>query len=243
CVLYELLTSQPPFTGDSPVSIAYQHVREDPIPPTEVDPQVPDWLEDITLRALTKDREQRYQNAAEVRSDRQRGLAGWPSKAGTMARVAAGATTALPPGAEQPYGEYDDYDDYADSMRKGGAGKAALWLLLALGVIGSLILAFWLFPRTDMDTTEGAIPDVVGVAEEEARTTLEGEGFENITTEEQSGEEAEGGTVLETDPEAGKEIPVSDPVTLMVSSGPGEVEIPDVEGQSETDAMNTLNEA
>ncbi|HIY43278.1 MAG TPA: Stk1 family PASTA domain-containing Ser/Thr kinase [Candidatus Nocardiopsis merdipullorum] len=243
CVLYELLTSHPPFTGDSPVSIAYQHVREDPIPPTEVDPQVPDWLEDITLRAMTKDREQRYQNAAEMRTDIQRGMAGMPTQAGTMAMAAAGATTTLPPADEQPYDDYDDYDDYEDSKRKGGAGKAALWLLLALGVIGSLILAFWLFTRTDMDTTEVAIPDVVGVSEEEARTTLEDEGFENITTEEQSDEEAEEGTVLETDPEAGKEIPVSDPVTLMVSSGPGDVEIPDVEGQSETDAMNTLNEA
>ena len=100
--------------------------------------------------------------------------------------AAAGATTTLPPADEQPYDDYDDYEDYEDDKRKGGAGKAALWLLLALGVVGSLILAFWLFNRSDMDTTEVAIPDVVGVSEEEARTTLEDEGFENITTEEQS---------------------------------------------------------
>ena len=244
CVLYELLTSRPPFTGDSPVSIAYQHVREDPIPPTEVDPQVPDWLEDITLRAMTKDREQRYQNAAEMRADIQRGLDGMPTQAGTMAMAAAGATTTLPPADNQPYeDDYDDYDDYQDDKKKGGSGKTILWLLLALGVIGSLVLAVWLFTRSDIDTTEAAVPDVVGASEEEARSTLEEEGFEKITTEERSDDEAEEGTVLETDPEAGVEIPVSDSVTLMISSGPGDMEIPDVEGQSESDAMNTLNEA
>lgn len=244
CVLYELLTSRPPFTGDSPVSIAYQHVREDPVPPTEVDPQVPDWLEDITLRAMTKDREQRYQNAAEMRADIQRGLAGMPTQAGTMAMAAAGATTTLPPAGDQPYddGYDDDYDDY-DDRKKGGAGKAVLWTLLALGVIGSLVLAFWLFTRSDIDTTEATVPDVVGDSEEEARSTLQEEGFENITTEERSDDEAEEGTVLETDPEAGVEVPVSDSVTLVLSSGPGDVEIPDVAGQSETDAMNTLSEA
>ncbi|MCY9786529.1 Stk1 family PASTA domain-containing Ser/Thr kinase [Nocardiopsis sp. EMB25] len=250
CVLYELLTGRPPFTGDSPVSIAYQHVREEPVPPTEVDPQVPDWLEDVTLRAMTKDREERYQNAAEMRADIQRGLAGMPTQAGTMAMAAAGATTALPPangggydGYDDGYDRYDDYDDrYQEEPRKGGAGKAALWALLAVGVIGSLVLAFWLLTRENQPTIEEvAIPDVVGETEDAARATLTGAGFEDITTE-QRADEAEPGTVLETDPEADTPHPVNQEVVLVLSSGPEAVEIPNVEGQPEAQARGTLND-
>ncbi len=78
CLLYELLTGRPPFTGDSPVSIAYQHVREAPIPPSRVDPDLPDWADPIVLRAMEKDPADRYQSAADMRSDIQRALSGFP---------------------------------------------------------------------------------------------------------------------------------------------------------------------
>jgi serine/threonine-protein kinase len=239
CVLYELLTDQPPFTGDSPVSIAYQHVREEPVPPTEIDPEIPGWLEDITLRALTKDREERYQNAAEMRADIQRGLAGMPTQAGTMAMAAAGATTTLPPAPG--YDDYDDgYDDDYDDRKKGGAGKAALWILLAVGVIASLILAFFLFNRGSTTADAQPVPDVVGGTEEEARSTLDEAGFTNVSSEQRASDD-EPGTVVETDPVADTEIPLGEEIVLYVSSGPEAVDIPDVSGQSEAEAISTLN--
>src|SRR6201992_3425565 len=54
CRMYELLTGRPPFTGDSPVAIAYQHVRENPVPPSRVDPEVPPWADAIVLKAMAK---------------------------------------------------------------------------------------------------------------------------------------------------------------------------------------------
>ena len=72
CVLYELLTGQPPFTGDSPVAIAYQHVREDPIPPSQIDPRSPQWADAIVLKAHGQGPAHRYQSAAEMRADIQR---------------------------------------------------------------------------------------------------------------------------------------------------------------------------
>ena len=78
CLLYELLTGQPPFTGDSPVAIVYQHVKEDPVPPSRVDPVVPVWADGIVLKALQKDPARRYQSADEMRADIQRALAGTP---------------------------------------------------------------------------------------------------------------------------------------------------------------------
>ncbi|WP_036554826.1 Stk1 family PASTA domain-containing Ser/Thr kinase [Nocardiopsis sp. CNT312] len=250
CMLYELLTGHPPFTGDSPVSIAYQHVREDPVPPTEVDPQIPDWLEDVTLRAMAKDREERYQNAAEMRADIQRGLAGMPTQAGTMAMAAAAATTHLPPaegGYDDDYGRgrYDDdgYDRYGD-RREANPWKTALWALLAVGVVASLILAFFLL-RGSGEPSEAelaAVPGVIGSTEDEARATLDEAGFTDIN-DEGVPDEAEPGTVVGVDPGEGEEIPLDQEITLQVSEGPEAQEIPDVAGQPRSQAENTLDQA
>src|ERR671926_1821348 len=69
CLLYELLVGRPPFTGDSPVSVAYQHVREDPVPPSQLDPEITPDIDRLVLKALAKNREYRYQSAAEMRAD------------------------------------------------------------------------------------------------------------------------------------------------------------------------------
>ena len=76
CLMYELLTGRPPFTGDSPVAIAYQHVRENPVPPSVVDPDIPSWADAIVLKAMAKDPADRYQSAAEMRMDVQRAMNG-----------------------------------------------------------------------------------------------------------------------------------------------------------------------
>jgi eukaryotic-like serine/threonine-protein kinase len=83
CLLYELLTGRPPFTGDSPVAVAYQHVMEDPLPPSRVDPEIPAWADAIVLKALQKNPAQRYQSADEMRSGIQGALAGAPVAAPT----------------------------------------------------------------------------------------------------------------------------------------------------------------
>lgn len=76
CVIFELLTGQPPFTGDSPVSVAYQHVREDPPTPSAILDTIPPELDSITLKALSKNPANRYQTAGEMRQDLIRVLAG-----------------------------------------------------------------------------------------------------------------------------------------------------------------------
>jgi serine/threonine protein kinase len=78
CLLYELLTARPPFLGDSAVAIAYQHAREDPVPPSRLDAEIPRSVDFIVLRAMDKDPAQRYQSAAEMRADIQRALSAMP---------------------------------------------------------------------------------------------------------------------------------------------------------------------
>src|ERR1700684_1179938 len=117
CLLYELLTGRPPFTGDSPVAIASQPVRENPIPPTRIDPELPQWADSIVLKAMAKDPGDRYQSAGDMRNDIQRALQGMPVAAPTQfgayqgtrrmgaATQMAGATGAIPP---YDYGTEDD---------------------------------------------------------------------------------------------------------------------------------------
>src|SRR3954447_26748412 len=69
CVLYEILTGEPPFVGDSPVAVAYQHVREDPVPPSQKNPSLSPELDAVVLKALAKNPDKRYQTAAEMRTD------------------------------------------------------------------------------------------------------------------------------------------------------------------------------
>ncbi|MFC4564089.1 Stk1 family PASTA domain-containing Ser/Thr kinase [Nocardiopsis mangrovi] len=237
CVLYELLTGRPPFTGDSPVSIAYQHVREDPVPPTEIDPEIPQWLEGVVLRAMTKDREDRYQSSEEMRQDLLRGLQGMPTQAGTMAMAAAGATTTLPPVQDGRDG-YDDYDDYDDRRR---GGKTALWVLLGLAVLAAIGFLGFILLQSPAERLD--IPEVAGMPEDEAMATLEDAGFTNVTPEGQPDPEVPEGEAIDTDPAGGRSATADHEITLRISEGPEAQEVPDVIGSTADEATQTLTDA
>ena len=103
CLLYELLVGRPPFVGDSPVSVAYQHVREAPVPPSQLDPVITPDIDAVTLKALAKDPADRYQSAREMKADITRVLAGQQATA-VVPRVPedATATQAVPMMAGDP---------------------------------------------------------------------------------------------------------------------------------------------
>ena len=146
CLLYELLTGRPPFTGDSPVAIAYQHVRENPVPPSRVDPDVPPWADAIVLKAMAKAPADRYQTAADMRADLQRAASGMPVAAAPPTRfdmypqtqrmgtgtMMAGATSQIPPVEDYDYAGRDY--DYA-GRGGGGGGTSRRWIPWVLGVV------------------------------------------------------------------------------------------------------------
>jgi len=111
CVLYELLTGRLPFLGDSPVAIAYQHMRQSPVPPSQLDPEIPAWADSIVLKAMAKDPAQRYQSAAEMRTDVQRALAALrgvgPRRAVIATRVSSQTPQALSSLISQPSRKVD----------------------------------------------------------------------------------------------------------------------------------------
>ncbi|WP_329518926.1 Stk1 family PASTA domain-containing Ser/Thr kinase [Spirillospora sp. NBC_01491] len=261
CVLYELLTGQPPFTGDSPVAIAYQHVREEPVPPSQVDPSIPQWADAMVLKAMAKNADHRYQNANEFRQEIQRVLQGQPvssTAASTMMMAGQPQGTqvmgAVPDGMQrtqaQPQGGGNGYDlppahyDDRGPERDGAGRKVALWLGLAVLVIGGMALIGWLLTSgKGNEVKQVAVPGVVNVKQEDATARLQKVGLKIGSTEEEFSTEVDDGFVISSNPEPGKRVNEGTAVNLVVSKGrkpPEEVEIPDVTGKSYAMAKSIL---
>ena len=259
CVLYELLTGRPPFQGDSPVAIAYQHVREEPIPPSQLDPSIPQYANAIVLKALTKDANYRYQSASEMRADIQRALQGMPVSAPTMAMNAG--TQVMPSGqrtqAMRGPSSTMGYDlppaRYAEPEREEGRGKQiAIWSLVGLLAVGAVVALYMIFSSggSSGNANQVTIPtDLIGSDQATAKQELVGLGFldSNIHFKKRTDDNAEKGQVLAVDPapqtKVDKDKLATTQVTLTVSTGKPKVKVPSVKGLSEDEAKSELEAA
>ena len=250
CLLYELLTGRPPFTGDSPVAIAYQHVKEDPVPPSQVDPEVPDWADAIVLKAMEKDPADRYQSAGEMRNDIQRALSGAPVAApmlgdgygagtrrmGSTATQVAGRTTGIPP---YRYGPPDGDGPDGPPQRQ---RRAWPWVALATVVI-VLIAAIVLLKYVTGNSSGVAVPNVVNQTVAAAERAITGAGLRvGTVTNKQSALVAKG-LVISTSPSFGSTETKGDPVNIVASLGPKPVAtaiVPNVVGQTRRNAIAAL---
>src|SRR5690349_12964176 len=134
CVVFELLTGHPPFVGDNPVSVAYQHVREDPRAPSESNPDVPPAVDAIVLKALAKNPANRYQSAGEMRADLLRAAAGRPVSAPPVMTEAE--RTAMMAPQQRPVGApVRPAARVADRRRQRGGGTAIVVLITVLGML------------------------------------------------------------------------------------------------------------
>jgi serine/threonine-protein kinase len=256
CLLYELLTGRPPFVGDSPVAVAYQHVREEPVPPSAFNPDVPPEADAIVLKALTKDRTARYQTAGEMRADIERALAGRPVLAppaptAPTERLAAvgatsvwGADTALSSAVGGGPGDGGPGGPGQGAGEPGGRSGRRTWTYVAIGagVLAIFLLAAFIGSRLISDQTRGtvAVPDVVGMTETQARSTLTQAGF-TVGGVDRRTDPKPAGIVLEQRPPADTRVdPAQSPVTLVVSSGPATTTVPPLVGRSLTEAQQAL---
>jgi beta-lactam-binding protein with PASTA domain/predicted Ser/Thr protein kinase len=239
CVLYEMLTGRPPFTGDSPVAIAYKHVREDPVPPSRTNPDVPDPMEAVVMKAMAKNPENRYQTADELRDDLERASQGLPILA-----------TPLLPGESTQMVTRRMPDDGTAVMTgmppdEEPERKRRWWVvLLVLAILGLLaVAAYFLVQELLPPTPSGvAVPEVVGMEEEEAVAELERAGFD-VRVEREFSEDIPRREVFEQDPEAGERIARGETVTITVSRGGQPVDVPGLLGLTEDEAVEALEEA
>jgi len=237
CLLYELLTGRPPFLGDSPVAIAYQHVRENPVPPSRVDPEVPPWADAIVLRAMAKDPRDRYQSAAEMRQDIQRALQGIPVAA-TQRVAPAAAMAAMPTGAMPDY-QYGQDDGYPPETRERRWLPILLWILgvlLVLGVVGGVAYAIL------GGGSSHSVPQVNGLSLPQAEHAITQAGLK-YTVEPQSSDTVPKNFVINTSPPNGNVVPAGSSVKIIVSTGPKMVTVPDVKHDPLAEAENKLKNA
>jgi eukaryotic-like serine/threonine-protein kinase len=251
CLLYELLTGRPPFTGDSPVAIAYQHVRENPVPPSRVDPELPAWADAIVLKAMAKDPGARYQSAADMRSDVQRALSGYPVAAAMAPTVyAAGpGTRRLDPQADrtQLQGPTGALPPYQYGPPDGGGPRGSRrrrrpvwpWItaLVALLVIGSVVAAYQLINSAGSGKV---VPNVTGEKLDRALAKLAQAGFSTKSVPRIS-TTGTPNTVISTSPSAGRLEPQGTLITVYYYARPGTKALPDVSKLPASEAIAKLN--
>jgi serine/threonine-protein kinase len=240
CLLYELLTGRPPFVGESPVAVAYQHVREPAQPPSTYDPDIAPELDAIVMKALTKRVEERYQSAAAMRADIERYLAGHAIQAPAVAPVVpvpapTPTSYAAPTGAHTAVGMAPVAEEEPRRRR--------WWLWGLLVVLLAFLIAYGI-PKLmgEGEPEQRTVPKVVGLMQAAAERALTAETFVPEVTTEASREVAKG-RVISQNPAEGALADLNSTVTIVVSAGPPTAEVPDVTDMPVADAERILRDS
>jgi beta-lactam-binding protein with PASTA domain len=218
CLLYELLTGRPPFTGESAVAVAYQHVREMPPPPSTLNGEVPADTDAIVMKALAKNPENRYQTAAEMRDDIARTIAGVPVSAPMV--LSGSATTELPAATTAALTMPTDLAAAPPPRRRG----RYVWLTVAV-LAAVAVLAYGAFAVLGGGPTKVSVTDVRGLTLGEARSKIEAQGLVVGTVDPQSSDLPKNRVISQTPPQ-GSSVDEGSTVDLVVSSGPATVDVP-----------------
>ncbi|MGH3794282.1 MAG: Stk1 family PASTA domain-containing Ser/Thr kinase [Pseudonocardiaceae bacterium] len=240
CVLYELITGDPPFTGDSPVAVAYQHVREDPTPPSHQNPGVSAEMDAVVLRAMSKNPANRYQSAAEMRSDMIRVLSGHRPMA-PMVMTDADRTSMLdaaPTNVIHP----TRHRAAPAGVPEGDERRSRTGILILTGLVAAAVVAMYLVlftPLFDTGPKPVALPNVVGQPVLQAQQTLNAAGFKiNRNSVMSTPENVD--RVMDMNPK-GEALPGTT-IRLDVGTGPAQVQVPNLIGLDQAHAQDALKQ-
>lgn len=252
CVLFEILTGEPPFTGDSPVAVAYQHVREDPRLPSTVNPDIPRELDSIILKAMSKNPANRYQSAADMRSDLIRVLGGQRPSApmvmndedrttilGSMDPPRTGYVTQPAP---DPTTSRRAARHTAEEERPNRSGLRVALISFAAVVVVAIVGAFLWSLGPGAGARSVTVPDVAAQTSDAARTTLTDAGFD-VSIAPQSSATIPEGAVIGTRPVAGSTADEGSELVLEVSTGPEQIQVPELTGLTRDAAARALQQA
>ncbi|MGC4894362.1 Stk1 family PASTA domain-containing Ser/Thr kinase [Micromonospora sp. DT31] len=234
CVLFELVCGHPPFVGDSPVSVAYQHVREQPPTPSTINPDVTPAVDAIVLKALSKNPLNRYQSAGEMRADLLRAAAGRPVLATPV--MPAEETMPMAAAAGGGYHQAQQTQMMGPQTRQQqparvgdpGKRKSSSWVIAvfaALGVLAVIALgtALWL---NQTGNEKVSVPQVVGRSQADARAAIDQVGLQFRAGPPVQNTTCEKGSVVDQNPKFGQRVDKDSTVTVQVCTGPGQVNVP-----------------
>ncbi|MGB8946551.1 MAG: Stk1 family PASTA domain-containing Ser/Thr kinase [Streptomyces sp.] len=245
CLLYELLTVRPPFVGDSPVAVAYQHVREEPQAPSVFDGEITPEMDAIVLKALTKDPDYRYQSADDMRADIEACLDGQPVQAtAAMGAVGYGGhpddqqTAMLRPqnGGGQtsmmpPVGPDDGYDDHSRRRQKKSNTSTILLVVAGLLVlVGAILIGKWAFTGGGGGNDSLKAPNFVGEKVADAKESAENVDLVLDASTHKRCAKYPKGEICSQDPGANATVKKGDTISVTVSTGAPKVSVPKVIG-------------
>ena len=244
CLMYELLVGKPPFTGESPVSVAYQHVREAPVPPSQIDPTLSNEIDTIVLKALAKEPDDRYQSAREMKADITLLLAGeemattvrpavLPTDDSDATRVVPAALPADPveDEGELPGSGPDDLDEEDEEKKR----RAPMVVAIIVGVLLLLSAAgVWAWNWMQPDQAQPApppvqveVPTVTGMDRTRAESEIEAAGLEADISSVNGKDDQTVNTAVTQQPEAGTKVDKGTTVEVEVNIGPKTATVPD----------------
>lgn len=244
-VLFELLTGRPPFRGDSPVAVAYQHVSEPPVPPSVLNPSVSPALDAVTLHALAKNRFDRFQSASEFRADVVDAGAGHLPARRTPHETPNTTLFAVNPrqavGSEGPLKELSSTD--ANRPARTQTRPPVVWIWAGIVLIALIITAvvFWVAHLTPLTlpTQSVSVPSLISESYDTGAAKLTKLKLvpERVDV---SSDSVASGKIVKTNPPSGTNVAPQQSISVYVSSGPPVVTIPDLSGQPEASAWSTL---
>ena len=249
-MLFELLTGRAPFRGDNPVAVAYQHVNSEAVSPSSINPRVSPSLDAVVLRALAKDRFERYQSASEFRDDVASAAAGSVPARKQLAindfnATLFGVNPSAVAGSEATFRQLTVDEDDRTIRTQSRPPVAWIWAGIASMVVIIVAVVFWAFTLTPPDLSTNTavdVPDVAGQLFEDGSAVLTTAKLEVERVDEVS-ETVDDGIILRTDPGPGITVSPGLKVQVFVSSGPAQSTVPDLVNLPEAAAVTALEQA
>ncbi len=237
-VLYEMLTGRVPFVGDTPVSVAMQHINTPPPPIADLNPDVPPAVVAVVMKALEKNPKKRYQSAREMADALVKARDGKtdPTSEQEVAAAAPKAGKQTDTG-RRPVSQSSGRRAAAHRKR---ATAAMLTTFMVLAVFAALIIGVTLI--TEKLTQHASTPDVVGLSATEAESQLKREGLVYQVIEEVNHDTVPAGYVIKQVPDADTELNRGDTVLVTLSKGPNQVAMPNLVGLTKEEAIQRIKD-